>query len=302
MGRTPADALREVPPHEFVQARNALAARLAKSGKTAEARRVARLRRPSPVVWALNHAATSRAHELRALVEAVDRLRRAQLGRGDPRAATEQYRTAFEPLVRGAIQVLRDAAVRVSPALDRRIRSTLLAAATDRGLRADLEAGRLAEEHADPGFAVLSGGPLPAEFLRDRPRSRAAAPARPTSAPAKSSAAESRKLAREQTRAAREAARETPSPRASVGRRAPVEQLRREDPLSAASRRGGRCRPRCDGMRGGPPQAPCRAAKDNPGRTHAHDGDLSGPGRKKYRPGTLAAVHLGFPAARHHYM
>lgn len=209
MGRTPADALREVPPHEFVQARNALAARLAKSGKTAEARRVARLRRPSPVVWALNHAATSRAHELRALVEAVDRLRRAQLGRGDPRAATEQYRTAFEPLVRGAIQVLRDAAVRVSPALDRRIRSTLLAAATDRGLRADLEAGRLAEEHADPGFAVLSRGPVPAEFLRDRPRSRAAAPARPTSAPAKSSAAESRKLAREQTRAAREAARET---------------------------------------------------------------------------------------------
>jgi hypothetical protein len=208
----PADALREAPPHEFVQARNALAARLAKSGKTAEARRVARLRRPSPVVWALNHAATSRAHELRALVAAVDRLRRAQLGRGDPRAATEQYRTAFEPLVRGASQVLRDAAVRVSAALDRRIRSTLLAAVTDRRLRADLEAGRLAEEHADPGFAVLSGGPVPAGLLRDRPGSRPAAPARPASVPAtrsSSSAAASRKLARERARAAREAARET---------------------------------------------------------------------------------------------
>jgi hypothetical protein len=148
--RRPADALRGVPPPEFVQARNGLVTRLAKSGKTAESRQVARLRRPSPVLWALNRAATSRAHELRALVQAVDRLRQAQLGRGDPRAATEEYRTAFEPLVRGAGQVLRDAAVRVSPALDRRIRSTLLAAVTDRSLRADLEGGRLAEEHADP--------------------------------------------------------------------------------------------------------------------------------------------------------
>lgn len=212
LGTTPADALREAPPHEFVRARNALAARLAKSGKTAEARRVARLRRPSPVVWALNHAATSRAHELRALIEAVDRLRRAQLGRGDPRAATEQYRTALEPLVRDASQALRDAAVRVSPALDRRIRSTLLAAVTDRGLRADLEAGRLAEEHPDPGFAVLSRGPVPAAFLRERPKRPAAAPAHPTSAPAmrpSSSAAQSRKMAREQARAARAAVRET---------------------------------------------------------------------------------------------
>ena len=209
---TPADALRAVPPHGFVQARNALAARLAERGNIAEARRVARLRRPSPVVWALNRAATSRARELRALVEAVDRLRRAQLGLGDSRAATERYRTAFEPLVRAASLALGEAAVRVSAALDRRIRSTLLAAVTDRGLRADLEAGRLAEEHADPGFAVLSGGPVPAEFLRDRPRSRVATPARPASVPAaraSSSAAASRKLARERARAARASARET---------------------------------------------------------------------------------------------
>jgi len=229
---TPADALREVPPLEFVQARNALAARLAKSGETAEARRVARLRRPSPVVWALNHAATSRAHELRALIEAVDRLRGAQLGRGDPRAATEHYRAAFEPLARGASQALRDAAVRVSPALDRRIRSTLLAAVTDRDLRADLEAGRLAEEYADPGFAALSRGPIPAALLRERPASRAAAPARSASAPAtrpSASAAQSRKLAREQARAAPEAARET--------RRLETNARRAERAARAAERR-----------------------------------------------------------------
>jgi len=203
---SPADALRAVPPRDFVGARNALAAQLAKGGKAAEARQVARLRRPSPVAWALNRAAAARPRELGALVDAVDRLRRAQLGGGDLRAAAERYRSAFEPLVRGAGQALREAGAAVSAALDRRIRSTLLAAVTDRGLRADLEAARLADEHADPGFAVLSGGPVPAGFLLDRPRKKHSAdPAKP--APA-GEAGETRRLAREQARAAQLAARE----------------------------------------------------------------------------------------------
>ena len=203
---SPADALRAVPPRDFVGARNALAAQLAKGGKAAEARQVARLRRPSPVAWALNRAAAARPRELGALVDAVDRLRRAQLGGGDLRPAAERYRSAFEPLVRGAGQALREAGAAVSAALDRRIRSTLLAAVTDRGLRADLEAARLADEHADPGFAVLSGGPVPAGFLLDRPRKkRSADPAKP--APA-GEAGETRRLAREQARAAQLAARE----------------------------------------------------------------------------------------------
>lgn len=205
--RTPADALREVPPREFVQARNELAARLARNRQSTEARLVARLRRPSPVTWALNRAASGRTRDLRVLIDAADRLRRAQLGQGDPRTATEHYRTAFEPLVHGANQALREAGSSVSAALDRRIRSTLLAAVTDRGLRADLEAGRLAEEHAEPGFAVLSRGPVPAEFLRDRPKRRARTPARSAPATATRSAAESRKLAPERARAARDAAR-----------------------------------------------------------------------------------------------
>jgi hypothetical protein len=212
--KTPADDLREIPPREFVQARNALAARLAQSGRSTEARRVARLPRPSPVVWALNRAATTRARELRVLIDAVDRLRRAQLGQGDQRAATEHYRRAFEPLAREANRVLRDAGASVSAALDRRIRSTLLAAVTDPGLRAELGAGRLAGEHADPGFAVLSRGPVPAEFLRDRQKSRPPAQARTAPGPVPRSSPttdESRKLRRERARAARDAARETRS-------------------------------------------------------------------------------------------
>jgi hypothetical protein len=213
--KTPADDLRELPPREFVQARNALAARLAQSGRRAEARRVARLPRPSPVVWALNRAATTRARELRVLIDAADRLRGAQLGQGDQRAATEHYRRAFEPLAREANRILRDAGSSVSAALDRRIRSTLLAAVTDPGLRAELGAGRLAGEHADPGFAVLSRGTtVPTEFLRDRPKRRPAAQARATPGPVPRPSPpidDSRKLRRERARAAREAARETRS-------------------------------------------------------------------------------------------
>lgn len=174
--QNPADALRAVPPREFVQARNALAAKLAKDGQATEARDIRRLPRPSPVVWALNRTAVGRPRELNALVQAVDGLRRAQLGQGELRAATERYRAAFEPLVRNATEALRDAGSAISPALERRIRSTLLAATTDRRLRADLATGRLVGEHTEPGFAVLSQGPIPAGFLRERPEKAKPAP------------------------------------------------------------------------------------------------------------------------------
>jgi len=172
------DPLRDVSPREFVGARNALAAQLAKQGKAVEARQVRRLRRPSPVVWALNRTAAARSRELDALADAVDRLRRAQLGQGDLRNATDRYRAAFEPIIHRASEVLVDAGTRVPPALERRIRGTLLAAVTDRRLRADLVAGRLIDEHAEPGFAVITGGPIPADFLLDGPAKTR--PARPT--------------------------------------------------------------------------------------------------------------------------
>jgi len=173
------DPLRDVSPREFVGARNALVAQLAKQGKAVEARQVRRLRRPSPVVWALNRTAAARSRELDALADGVDRLRRAQLGQGDLRSATERYRAAFEPIVHAASEVLADAGSPVSPALERRIRGTLLAAVTDRRLRAELAAGRLTDEHAEPGFAVLTAGPIPADFL-DRPAKARPAPDRPT--------------------------------------------------------------------------------------------------------------------------
>src|SRR5258705_11103722 len=163
------DALRDVPPREFVRARDALAARLAEEGKGTEAREIRRLPRPSPVVWALNRTAGAQPRALNALIQAVDRLRRAQLGQGELRTATEGYRTVFEPVVRSAVDTLHDTASAGSAALQRRLRSTLLAAGTDRQLRADLMAGALTGEQTEPGFAVLSQGPITPGVAPSRP-------------------------------------------------------------------------------------------------------------------------------------
>jgi hypothetical protein len=222
--QNPADALRTVPPREFVRARNALAAKLAKDGKRTESRDIHRLPRPSPVVWALNRTAVARPRELSALVEAMDRLRRAQLGQGELRATTERYRAAFEPLVRNAAETLHDAGSAVSPALERRIRSTLLAAITDRRLRASLAAGRLSGEHTEPGFAVLSQDPVPAAVLRVQPAKAKPVPAsgpeaistraapgpqhRDASSRQRREEAEARRGVARQSRATRQAARQ----------------------------------------------------------------------------------------------
>jgi hypothetical protein len=217
VAQSSADRLRDVSPREFVGARNALAAQLAKQGKADEAQQVRRLRRPSPVVWALNRTAAARSRELDALTEAVDRLRRAQLGQGDLRNATERYRAAFEPIVHAASEGLVDAGTLVPPALERRIRGTLLAAVTDRRLRANLVAGRLTDEQAEPGFAVLTGGPILADFLLDRPAKARPAPARPTPGPdaAEPSAAPEVGWAdkRERAKVRRQAVQEAPDAR-----------------------------------------------------------------------------------------
>lgn len=240
--KTDADALRTAPPRDFIQARNALVERLTKAGDTAEARRIGRLRRPSPVVWALNGVAARHPDDLRALAGAVDRLRRAQLGEGEVSGPTDQYRQAFQRLMTRATGMLREGNQVVTAALERRMRSTLQAAVADRRLRRDLQSAQLGEEHTDPGFAVFTHGPIPTEFLQPTPK----APARtrmPTDSPptARSPAAAiaarreqaARKIdVRHQTQAAREAHKA-----AKVTKALERDARKQTDRLKAAERR-----------------------------------------------------------------
>ena len=240
--KTDADALRTVPPRDFIQARNTLVERLTKAGDTAEARRISRLRRPSPVVWALNGVAARHPDDLRALASAVDRLRRAQLGQGEVSGPTDEYRHAFQRLVTRANELLREGSQAVTPALEQRMRSTLQAAVADRRLRRDLQSAQLGEEHADPGFAVFTRGPIPTEFLRPspkaQPRTRLPTDSPPTARSSAGAVSARREQAARKVEARRQAqaARETREA-AKLTKALERDAQRQTDRLKAAERR-----------------------------------------------------------------
>src|SRR5436309_3094819 len=157
----PASALERlyaVAPRDFTRARNSLAAELRKSKDTDAARAVARLRRPSATLWAVNQLARHARAPLERFLDAVDRLRRAQLS--DPRGAMEAMRAEraqLEALVTRAEQALAEAGYSPSAQARRRIGDTLLGAAADRHHAEALAHGRLTEELHAPGFDALTG-------------------------------------------------------------------------------------------------------------------------------------------------
>jgi hypothetical protein len=152
------ERLYAVPPKEFTRARNTLAAELRKARDTDAASAIARLRRPSATLWAVNQLAHHARASLERFLDAVDRLRRTQLS--DPRAAMEAMRAEraqLEALVTRAEQALSEAGYSPSAEARRRIGDTLLGAAADRRHADALAHGRLTEELHAPGFDALTG-------------------------------------------------------------------------------------------------------------------------------------------------
>ena len=232
--------LRAVAPGDFVSARNALAARLKEEGKVAEARQVRRLRRPSPVVWALNNSASA-PREVGALADAVADLRRAQLGQRDFRPAMDRLRAAIAPLMRSASEKLRLARIPMSPVLERRLRDTLIASVADRGLRADLLAGRLTEERGAAGFDILAKGPIPAVSPRAKARKERRPAERRRQLKADRESREGAKRAQREVRAlnrvaeAKARAADTAAAKVEAMRAALLEQERRTADLQRAA-------------------------------------------------------------------
>src|SRR5213083_200641 len=149
------ERLYAVAPRDFTRARNALAAELRKSRDADAARAIARLRRPSAPLWAVNQHARP---ALERFLDAVDRLRRTQLS--DPRGAMEAMRAErvqLEALVERAEHALAEAGYSASADARRRISDTLLGAAADRHHAEALTHGRLTEELHAPGFDALTG-------------------------------------------------------------------------------------------------------------------------------------------------
>src|SRR5581483_3102042 len=146
------------------------------AGRRADATAVRGRKRPAVPVWAVNVLAREQATTVRALAEAVDRLRQAQLRGTGISEAAQAERRALADAVRAADEILRKAGLRATAALRERISRTLVGAAADRETRPALLAGRLTDERAAPGFDALAGA-------RVAPPSREPAAKAPSPAP-----------------------------------------------------------------------------------------------------------------------
>ena len=151
------DDLYAVPLEDFVAARDELAKELNAAGDGDEAKRVKSLRKPTATAWTLNRLARERPELIAALADAHAGLRSA--GSATALRAASEARMA-------AIQLIIDAAEGATDAVLKKVRSTLLATATDPAAEEALIAGRLQTE-LEPGG--LGGFDMGIGFTTDRP-------------------------------------------------------------------------------------------------------------------------------------
>jgi hypothetical protein len=173
------DNLYAAPPADFTGARNDLAQRLKQAGQVEAAAAVKQLRKPTVPLWAVNQLARRHPDDVRALLDAGERLRVAQQAalRGESqelRRATAEQRKLLHGLTQRGVELLREAG---HSADTKRIADTLRATAVDESGRELLQRGRLSEELEASGFAGFTGMELPA---KSKPREKTAKAPSPT--------------------------------------------------------------------------------------------------------------------------
>jgi hypothetical protein len=172
------DNLYAALPADFTRARNDLAQRLKQAGQVEATERVKQLRKPTVALWAVNQLARRHPEDVRALLDAGERLRVAQQAalRGESqelRTATAEERKILHGLTQQAAELLRETG---HSADTKRIADTLRAAAVDESGRELLHRGRLSEELEASGFGGFSGMEIPS---RSKPEEKTAKPASP---------------------------------------------------------------------------------------------------------------------------
>lgn len=147
------------PLAAFVAARTARAKELKAAGRPDLARELGGRRKPTVPAWGADQLAHHHPDELDALFAAADRVRRAQAVTDPDRDAVRAASTGFTAQVRRLRTLAGDhlAAAGTAPEahLDE-VEATLLAAATDDTVAADLRAGALLRPAPSPGFAALA--------------------------------------------------------------------------------------------------------------------------------------------------
>jgi hypothetical protein len=156
------DALFRLPLAEFTGARNALAARLKKSGREnekAEAARVKALAKPSISAWAVNQLYWNHREEFDELIALGERFHKAQKSGkvAEMRAALDARREALSDLSDLATSVLRNAGQNPAPGTIHRITTTLEGLSAYASRTDGPRSGRLTNDVDPPGFESLAG-------------------------------------------------------------------------------------------------------------------------------------------------
>lgn len=161
------DALFTLPLAEFTGARNALAARLKKSGHGDQANQVKAMVKPSISAWAANQLYWQHRKAFDQLIATGQRFRKAQVAGkvADIHAALDARREALSHLSDLATALLRDGGHNPSPDTERRINTTLEALSVYGSLPGGPPLGRLTHDVDPPGFdslaSLMSGAGMP---------------------------------------------------------------------------------------------------------------------------------------------
>jgi hypothetical protein len=156
------DGLFSLPLSEFTAARNALAARLKKSGKSDEADRVKALAKPSVSAWTANQLYWKHRDAFERLLATGQGFRDAQRSQlagkaGSMREQADARREALSELMHLADALLSDSGHNPTSDTLRRVSTTLEALSAYASLPNAPTPGRLSEDLAPPGFEALAG-------------------------------------------------------------------------------------------------------------------------------------------------
>jgi DNA-binding transcriptional MerR regulator len=157
------EAMFRLPLAEFTGARNALAARLKKSGREEEkaaAARVKALAKPSISAWAVNQLYWNHREAFDQLIASGERFHKAQTSRSagkvaDIRAALDARRECLSQLSDIAARVLRDAGHNPAPDTIHRITTTLEGISAYASRSNAPRPGRLTADVDPPGFELF---------------------------------------------------------------------------------------------------------------------------------------------------
>ena len=231
------ESLYGLPLEEFTAARDDLSKRVRAAGLRDQADAIKALRKPPVSAWTVNQLARKHADDVKALVQAGERLAKAQAealasgGRERFATARDEHATALTKVGRRITPLLEEAGRPASQATIERALKTLRAASLDEEARAELLAGRLQDDVEPGGFSLLAGLELPS---------------RPTARGSKKDGARAELLSlRQELKEARESARELRKTAAAEARAA-KKARKQADRAEEAVRAGRSGRPTAD--------------------------------------------------------